>query len=159
MKSAISLLAVMAAGVGCISSDSTRESNRVTVVRARSLTPLETDVAFAKLAQEVPIADAFHRYTDARSVEFPANGAPKFGRLAIRASLEGLKPGAIQWIPQGGETAQGGDMAWTWGTFTLHGPRGDEHGKYVSVWHTGPDGSWYLSADIGNTEPEVQQAK
>ncbi|HTI72327.1 MAG TPA: hypothetical protein VMF06_20300 [Candidatus Limnocylindria bacterium] len=153
MKQPLTCLLFLVLAGGCVSSTTTTTTpNRVTVVRARALTPLETDAAFAKLAQEIGPSEAFHRYTDAQSIELPPEGAPVIGRLAISESVKGLKPGSLQWTPQGGETSKGGDLAWTWGTYVLHTPEGDRQGKYVSVWHAGPDGSWFLSADIGNAK-------
>ena len=114
---------------------------------------LEADLAFARLALEQPPAAAFARFTDGRSIELPPAGPPVVGQSAITANLEGLPAGALQWSPQGGETSLSGELAWTWGNYTLRSPNGETAGKYVSIWHRRPDGSWLLAADIGNQVP------
>lgn len=114
------------------------------------MTALETDRQFARLAMQIPPADAFARYTDPRSVELPPAGPPVVGTEAIRAGLEGVPAGALEWEPQGGETARSGDLAWTWGNYILHGRKATVTGKYLSIWHMRPDGTWGLAVDIGN---------
>lgn len=111
---------------------------------------IEADLAFSRLAKELTPAEAFARYTDARSIELPPAGPPVVGQRAISANLEGVPPGALDWQPQGGETALSGELAWTWGTYTMHSTNGDVTGKYMSIWHRRPDGSWFLAADMGN---------
>ena len=114
------------------------------------LTALETDHAFARLAMQIPPGEAFARYTDPRSVELPPAGPVVVGSDSIRAGLAGLPAGALQWEPQGGETARSGDLAWTWGNYLLNGRNGPVTGRYLSIWHLRPDGTWGLAVDIGN---------
>ncbi len=110
-------------------------------------------MAFAKLATEIPPAEAFARYTDSKSIEIDPTGPPVIGREAISAGLAGLPPGSLSWEPQGGETARSGDLAWTWGRYVLHGANGDRFGKYMSIWHLKGDGTWLLAADMGSQAP------
>ena len=114
------------------------------------MTALETDHAFARLAMQIPPGEAFARYTDPMSVELPPAGPPVVGTESIRAGLAGVPTGGLQWQPQGGETARSGDMAWTWGNYLLNGRNGPVTGKYLSIWHLRPDGTWGLAVDISN---------
>jgi ketosteroid isomerase-like protein len=136
--------------IGCASSPSGGRGGKKVGAR---LTPLQADMAFAQLAMQVPPAEAFSRYTDAKSVELDASGPPIIGRQAIAANLEGMLAGSLEWEPQGGETAKSGDLAWTWGRYVLHGANGDRTGKYMSIWHLRSDGTWLLAADMGSQAP------
>ena len=149
MNRSLSLFLVVGLAGGCASAP----RNSAGLISVPRITALEADIAFARLAHQVPPGEAFARYTDPRSVELVPDGPPVVGTDAIRAGLAGLPAGAFEWQPQGGETARSGDLAWTWGTYVLHGPNGDVTGKYVSIWHLRPDGNWTLAVDIGNQVP------
>lgn len=140
------LMALLVLVTGCSGS----RSKKMNVTRMVNTSALEADLAFARLAMQLPPAEAFARYTDARSMELPPGGPPVVGQQAISAGLEGLPPGALEWHPQGGETALSGELAWTWGDYVLHSANGNVVGKYISIWHRRPDGSWFLAVDMGN---------
>ena len=76
------LLVVLLAG--CAGS----RSKKTGVTRMVNTSALEADLAFARLAMQVPPAEAFARYTDARSMELPPAGPPVVGQPAISAGLE-----------------------------------------------------------------------
>lgn len=145
MKRLPLLVLTIAVAAGC--STARRPVNVAGMV---GTSPIEADLAFARLAREMPPAEAFARYTDGRSVELRPFGPPVVGQQAISAGMEGMPPGSLDWQPQGGETSLSGELGWTWGTYTLHAPSGDTTGKYLSIWHRRPDGTWFLAADIGN---------
>ena len=140
-------VAILTTGAGCASKKGLPNGGLPAIAR---MTALETDHAFARLAMQIPPGEAFARYTDPMSVELPPAGPPVVGTESIRAGLAGVPPGGLQWQPQGGETARSGDMAWTWGTYVLNGRNGPVTGKYLSIWHLRPDGTWGLAVDIGN---------
>jgi ketosteroid isomerase-like protein len=140
------MVLVLVVITGCAGS----RSKKTGVTRMVNTSALEADLAFARLAMQVPPAEAFARYTDARSMELPPAGPPVVGQPAISAGLEGLPAGALEWHPQGGEMALSGELAWTWGDYLLRSSTGETTGKYLSIWHRRPDGSWFLAVDIGN---------
>ncbi|HTH46083.1 MAG TPA: nuclear transport factor 2 family protein [Candidatus Limnocylindria bacterium] len=146
MKRSFLAVLVLVLLAGCAGS----RSKKTNVTRMVNTSALEADLAFARLAMQLPPAEAFARYTDDRSMELPPGGPPVVGQQAISASLEGLPAGALEWHPQGGEIALSGDIAWTWGDYLLHSATGETTGKYISIWHRRRDGSWFLAVDMGN---------
>ncbi len=146
MKRSFLMVLLLVLITGCAGS----RSKKTSVTRMVNTSALEADLAFARLAMQVPPAEAFARYTDGRSMELSPAGPPVVGQPAISAGLEGLPAGALEWHPQGGEISLSGELAWTWGDYVLHGDGGGKTGKYLSIWHRRPDGSWFLAVDIGN---------
>jgi ketosteroid isomerase-like protein len=64
----------------------------------------------------------------------------------------------LNWTPQGGQMAPGGDMGFTWGHY--EGASKDHNGnpvkttgRYMTVWKKLPDGSWKVALDSSNEEP------
>jgi len=117
-------------------------------------------------------ADAqFARETGERGVEawvswFMEDGTmypptePIRGRNAIREAMDGLydpRSGKgelrLTWQPDRAEVSQSGELGWTTGTSRALSPRGERHGRYITIWRKQPDGSWKVSADLGNQGP------
>lgn len=119
---------------------------------------LAVDTAFAAMAQDKGAPAAFAAYAAEDVRMFPDGGDSYTGRTAMIGRFAGWPEGAtLEWFPQGGMAAAGGDFGYTWGryVFTAHAPEGDtvDHGKYVSIWRKEADGSWKFVADIGNSNP------
>lgn len=112
---------------------------------------LATDKAFARLAQEIGVSEAFRKHFAADGMELRALGAPLVGNDAVADSLKG--DFVITWEPQHAEVAASGDMGWTWGKYEVR-PKKDAPvstvGTYLDVWYKQPDGSWRIRIENGN---------
>lgn len=64
---------------------------------------------------------------------------------------------SVSWVPLGGEVAESGELAYTWGRWSNieyqeNGSMNDTYGKYVTIWRKQDDGSWKIVVDIWNSE-------
>lgn len=78
------------------------------------------------------------------------------GRERIRALMSELgdprKARAelqIRWRPLGAQVSDDGTMGWTYGNAVSVSSRGEQQGKYLTVWRKQPDGAWKVAADQG----------
>jgi ketosteroid isomerase-like protein len=132
----------------------------------------------ARGRQALMDADAhFARDTAQRGVEgwvswFAEDGTmyppsePIRGRQAIREAMDGLydpRTGKgdlrLTWQPDRAEASQSGELGWTTGTSLAVGPRGERHGRYITIWRKQADGTWKVSADLGNQGPLAPAAQ
>lgn len=118
---------------------------------------LAVDAAFAQMAQEEGVPAAFAHYAAEDVWMFPEGGAPYQGRDRLIERFASWPEGArLEWSPQDGMAAAGGDFGFTWGRYVLTAPAEDgenaSHGKYVSIWRK-ENGAWKFVADIGNSSP------
>lgn len=121
-----------------------------------------TDTAFAKMAQEKSVPAAFAAYAAEDVWMFPEGGDAYQGRDTLIERFSTWPEGAtLEWFPQEGMAAPGGDFGFTWGryVFTAQGGEGENvsHGKYVSIWRK-ENGAWKFVADIGNSSPAPEAA-
>lgn len=132
------ILAAHLAGAGC---PSTRPSRREALIA--------TERAFAALAQEVGIRDAFLRYLSEDSVVFRPGPVAARERYGSGPPI----PGILRWAPAHAEISSEGDLGYTTGPWDYR--PGDESadptafGEFVSVWRARDDGAFELVADIG----------
>lgn len=120
---------------------------------------LKTDQEFAKKSNEVGPAEAFYLYMDSEAIQLPIRGDAVVGNQSIRNRM--LKAGDYQlyWIPKKAEVSKLADMGWTWGTYIYQakdekGKDMKRKGKYLNIWRKQEDGSWKVTVDLGNIEPE-----
>lgn len=118
---------------------------------------LAADTAFAKMAQEESVPAAFAAYAADDVWMFPEGQDAYQGRENLVARFANWPAGAtLEWFPQTGIAAPGGDFGFTWGhyKFTARSDSGENvgHGKYVSIWRK-ENGAWKFVADIGNSGP------
>jgi ketosteroid isomerase-like protein len=123
---------------------------------------IATDTAFAKMAQEENVPTAFAAYAADDVWMFPEGGDAYQGRDNLIERFSGWPDGAnLEWFPQEGMAAPGGDFGFTWGryVFTARSDEGENvsHGKYVSIWRK-ENGAWKFVADIGNSGPAPETA-
>jgi len=107
---------------------------------------IQTEIEFAKLADEAGVAAAFYEYA-ADSAVIGRGGKIIKGRDAIREYYEkNLRPGTrLQWAPDFADVS--GDIGYTWGNYTHSVPDStgkitESHGVFHTVWKRQPDGSW-----------------
>ncbi len=96
---------------------------------------------------------------------FIANAPAVRGREKIRELMADLgdprkapPPLKIRWKPLGGEVSADGTLAWTDGNSVSISARGENKGKYVTIWRKQPDGSWKVAIDQGTpgwADPDV----
>jgi ketosteroid isomerase-like protein len=130
-------------------------------ISAANAGPLEemlaADTAFAKMAQEESVPAAFAAYASEEVWMFPEGQDPYQGRDKLVERFAGWPEGAtLEWFPQNGMAASGGDFGFTWGRYTYTAKSGSGetagYGKYVSIWRK-ENGAWKFVADIGNSGP------
>ena len=102
--------------------------------------------------------DAVVSYYADNAVAYPPNEPLAVGTAAIRkvwASYLTTPTFQISWKT----TASGAEKAWGWTTGTYEdsftGPDGKpvvEKGKYLCLWHKGPDGKWKAVRDMWNSD-------
>lgn len=120
---------------------------------------LEADLAFAALSRGRGAAYAFQTYAHPEDVTMlPAGSAPAFGPDAVAAGFQGFD-GTLDWAPEAVSVSSAGDLAYTWGYYTLtatdaEGQQVQRHGKYTSIWRRDAAGEWRFVLDIGNPGPE-----
>ena len=81
------------------------------------------------------------------------------GRDAIRTAMEpAFTPGTteLRWEPDTAIAAASGELGYTRGRWQYVSLADDSvigSGRYVSIWHRQPDGTWKVALDIGNDDP------
>ena len=120
---------------------------------------LKTDKEFANKSNEVGPAEAFYLYMDNEAIQLPISGDAVVGKQSIRNRM--LKAGEYQlyWTPKKADVSKLADMGWTWGTYIYQAKdeEGEDikrKGKYLNIWKKQEDGSWKVTVDLGNIEPE-----
>lgn len=123
--------------------------------------------AAAVLAAEKSYSDAFGRGTVAEGMrDFIdptdglafAGGDPARGSAAAFAAFGGdqaPKTLKLSWVPAEVFVATGGDMAASWGRFTMTDTTAKLPpftGHYVTVWRKAADGAWKAIMDIGSPD-------
>ena len=106
------------------------------------------ELAFTRMAQEEGIARAFVSFADENAV-LKRNDILIEGRDAIEAyfSKQDLSGVSLIWKPDFIDVAASGDMAYTYGHFTLSqtdsmGTAQSVSGVFHTVWKRQEDGSW-----------------
>lgn len=124
---------------------------------------MERDRAFDLAAAERGI-DGFMQFVDDSVTILPPNEELQRGREAIRAHWADAlaDKGSVRWKPVEAHIAASGDLGYTIGLYEIHrlvdGQKFDRYGKYLTVWHRGPDGAWKVVSDLGTPSPAPQPA-
>lgn len=117
---------------------------------------VESERAFARMAQEKTVRDAFLTYAAEDGVLMGPNGAEN-ARKQI-GSQPPPPPDAprlnLEWWPVYADISASGDMGWTTGPSRRTRGERTGYGHFVTVWKKQPDGSWRWLIDhgIGNKE-------
>ncbi len=114
---------------------------------------MQTDRDFSRRAQEIGLRTAFVEYAAPDAVMFRAGVGPLRGHAAIAEAFVGAESIKLEWVPEAAEVAASGDLATTWGWYTLTAKDGKSStGNYVSVWRR-IDGHWRWVIDLGVPAP------
>ncbi len=118
---------------------------------------LERDAAFATMAYEQGVADAYQAFLAEDAVQLPDGGYPIIGQDAIYENIQDTLEGteySLTWEAVDAVVAGSGDIGYTWGNYYFEGvdeqgePFGSE-GKYVNIWRKSDD-KWKVLLDISN---------
>lgn len=123
---------------------------------------LQTDREFSAYSTLHGAAEAFKEYLVEDALQLPAGEAPIHGRENIYQAMSKTSGSyTLSWEPQDGAVAASGDMAYTWGIYTVKVPGEDgsetqSQGKYLNVWRKTIDGQWRVLIDMGNQNPPAE---
>jgi ketosteroid isomerase-like protein len=114
----------------------------------------DTERAFAKMASDQSIRDAFIEYFADESVNF--NPTPGPARQRLKDNPNAFPPGMkLFWEPRVGDIAASGDMGYLTGPTEISVPgKPSGYGNYFSVWKKQADGKYKVILDIGASQPE-----
>jgi ketosteroid isomerase-like protein len=117
---------------------------------------LDTDHAFARLAAEKGVANAFYEYAADDATVLPAGELPIKGRDAIKVAMS-TSNGTLIWQPSDSQVSGSTDFGYTWGPYFFVPPGGTRPptptGHYVTVWRKQSDGAWKFVLEMGNPAP------
>lgn len=109
--------------------------------------------AFAKLAEEKGVRDAFLAYLADDAVLFRPRAVPGKEWVSSHPS----PPIRLSWRPAFVEVAAAGDLGYTTGPYEVRGTRADDtavsHGWFVTIWKKQPDSAWRVALDVGTPNP------
>ena len=81
---------------------------------------------------------------------------PAVGRTPARLMLS-VHRGALSVERTGGDMSQAGDLAYSYGKYTLVRPENTERGHYLQIWRTEEKGEWKLTLDYQAPLPPEQK--
>ncbi|MFL9483045.1 hypothetical protein ACI6Q2_09740 [Chitinophagaceae bacterium LWZ2-11] len=112
---------------------------------------IKIDKDFSQLSAKKGMKFAFLHTIDSGAVLLRANHYPIIGKDA-RLFIENINDSVytLTWEPLNGFAAKSGELAWTYGTYTLQLKDTAFKGTYVSVWKKLTTGEWKLALDAGN---------
>lgn len=121
---------------------------------------MNADRAFAKMAQEKGVAEAFGAYAAPGALRF-SPGAPERGPAQIKLSVakDFADGGSLNWEPKEGSPSADGSQVVVWGRWIFKSAKDTKgaitevQGTYLTVWQHQADGSWKWTHDIGNSDP------
>lgn len=113
---------------------------------------MDADKKFSAMSEHKGIQAAFLYYMDSSGVLLREHHYPIIGKAA-RAYIQQLNDTTIklQWKPRSADVAKSGDLAYTFGTYSLHTKDSIVKGTYVSIWKKQNDGSWKFVLDAGTS--------
>ncbi len=146
---------VLLMGTGCKTAP--RTGFQTDLAAAKQI--LEADRAFASLSERDGPVVAYRKFAAREIRSLGPVGEPITGIEGMIRGLSANPTLSLQWDPQYAEVARSGDLGWSWGTYVSRGTRPGNTpvvttGKYLSIWHRQPDGSWKIAIDIGNEAPQ-----
>ena len=126
---------------------------------------LQTDREFSAYSVQHGAAEAFKEYLLEDALQLPDWELPIHGREQIYKSMaKASGTYTLSWEPQDGAVAASGDLAYTWGIYTLKVPHEDgpermSQGKYLNIWRKDENGNWRVLIDTGNQNPPAEKEK
>lgn len=149
------ILPLLLALCACKSATTTERAHDSAALRNEVL---DTDRAFAALADKSGIEAAFAAYLAPDAVHMVAGADFEFGRDAVIAGFSGGPADAVlSWTPRGAEVSADGELGYTYGAWTYKwtgedGKKVASSGKYVTIWRRQRDGSFKAVFDGGTSD-------
>ncbi len=119
---------------------------------------LAAEQAYSDRFARVTVAEGMRDFVDPNDGLAFAGGDPARGSAAAFAAFGGdaaPKTLHLTWVPAEVFAAASGDMAASWGRFTMTDAAGKLPpftGHYVTVWRKAADGQWKALMDIGSPD-------
>jgi len=127
---------------------------------------LDADAQFARDTGQRGVEGWVSWFAEDSTMYPPPPRDPIKGRAAIHEAMESLhdpRTGKgdlhLEWKPVRAEVSESGELGWTTGESRVMGPRGERHGRYITIWRKQSDGSWKVSADLGNQGPPAAEGQ
>jgi ketosteroid isomerase-like protein len=143
---------------GCDGRAPAGEALDATVAEAARDSLIKADLAFAELALNEGLPQAYLRYLADDAVQLPDGDLPIAGKEAIYENIVAVAESAefsLTWEPVAAEVSAAGDLGYTWGVYYFealdeNGEPLSYEGKYANVWRKAPGGNWQILLDISN---------
>lgn len=126
---------------------------------------MEADSAFARAAEDLGAADAFHNYLTADALLLLPGEMPIKGNDAIKVHLLVNPPGVFAFRVRAADASDEGDLGFTWGTYECR-PQSTEaqtprnrFGKYLTIWKKQPDGGWKIQVHSQSSNPSPTERR
>lgn len=123
--------------------------NRTTDTAAAKKEIADAEKAFATMAKEKGIADAFEFYADSNAVIKRKNDSLIKGKEGIKNFYNNdlYKTASVTWSPDFIETSPDGELGYTYGKYLWeskdsNGNTNEVRGVFHTVWKKQKDGSW-----------------
>lgn len=133
-----------------VDSSTTYESN--VDVDQLKMDLMETDRAFSNKSGSDGMGASFLEYCGDDATLLRPNSMPIEGIDAIREHYSGSDSSnmTVGWEPLFASVSKGGDMGYTYGTFSYTVDSISGEGTYVSIWEMDDEGNWKVVMDSGN---------
>lgn len=118
---------------------------------------IDTDLAFADMAEQQGVGAAFIAYADSNAIimqneRFPLKGISEITTVYANTPADL----SLSWHPEKAEISGSGDLGYTFGRYSLSHQNTSEEGHYVTIWKKGKDGKWKYVLDTGTQNPEAE---
>jgi ketosteroid isomerase-like protein len=114
---------------------------------------LQTDRTFSKMSETNGMHNAFVAFIADDGVLLRDNAYPLKGKASLVESFAKNDDGGftLVWEPLFERISSGGDIGYTYGTFTYKDLQSGEasNGTYVTIWQKEKDGNWKFVLDSG----------
>jgi ketosteroid isomerase-like protein len=131
--------------------------------QAIQLSLMEADAAFARAAEDLGAADAFHNYLSADALLLLPGEMPIKGNDAIKVHLLVNPPGVFVFRLREADASEEGSLGFTWGTYecrpTEPQTSRNRFGKYLTIWKKQPDGSWKIQVHSQSSNPSPTERR
>ncbi len=112
---------------------------------------MKADTDFSSLSRSKGFRYAFLAYADSATVLLRPRNMPMVGQAAI-SFIESMNDTGITltWEPSAASVAASGDLAYTYGVYTVSAKDTTAKGTYVTIWKKDAAGNWKFVLDTGN---------